>query len=178
MKKNGQNAFVIWFTGLSGSGKTTLAKSLFIFLKTHDCKVELLDGDKIRSLLNSREFSESSRIEHIKRMGFLASILEKNNIITIASFISPHRKTRNSIRKLCKNFIEVYLDPGLSVCEKRDVKGLYEKVRAGKIKDFTGIGAGYEKPLNPEIVIDTGKLNIKKSLALIIKFLKENNLIC
>lgn len=178
MKKNGQNAFVIWFTGLSCSGKTTLAKSLHNFFKTHNYKVELLDGDEIRFLLNSKEFSELSRIEHVKRMGLLASILEKNNIITIASFISPQRETRNFIRKLCKNFIEIYLDTDLSVCEKRDVKGLYEKARAGKIKDFTGIGADYEKPLNPEIVIDTGKLNIKKSLALIIKFLKDSSLIC
>lgn len=160
---------VVWLTGLSGSGKSTLAEKLYSELKKRGHRVEKLDGDTIRDLFPSTGFSEGERNEHVKRVGYLASILEKNGIFVICSFISPFESSRNFVRSICKNFIEVYVSTPIQICEERDVKGLYEKARRGEIKNFTGIDSPYESPKHPELNIDTSKLDIEKSLKIILE---------
>jgi len=155
---------VIWFTGLSGAGKTTLAEKLAAYLKTKGEKCELLDGDTVRNIFPQTGFTKKERDEHVKRMGFLASMLERNGITVIASFISPYRESRDFVRKMCRNFVEVYVSTSLEVCEKRDVKGLYKKARRGEIKSFTGIDDPYEAPLHPEITINTAGETVEESL--------------
>ena len=162
---------VIWFTGLSGAGKTTLAEKLAAYLKEKGVKCELLDGDTVRNIFPQTGFSKKERDEHVKRMGFLASMLERNGITVIASFISPYRESRDFVRKMCRNFVEVYISTSLEVCEKRDVKGLYKKARRGEIKSFTGIDDPYEAPLHPEITINTAGETVEESLERLLKFL-------
>ena len=162
---------VIWFTGLSGAGKTTLAEKLAAYLKEKGVKCELLDGDTVRNIFPQTGFSKKERDEHVKRMGFLASMLERNGITVIASFISPYRESRDFVRKMCRNFVEVYVSTSLEVCEKRDVKGLYKKARSGEIKSFTGIDDPYEAPLHPEITINTAGETVEESLERLLKFL-------
>ena len=162
---------VIWFTGLSGAGKTTLAEKLAAYLKAKGEKCELLDGDTVRNIFPQTGFTKKERDEHVKRMGFLASMLERNGITVIASFISPYRESRDFVRKMCRNFVEVYVSTSLEVCEKRDVKGLYKKARRGEIKSFTGIDDPYEPPLHPEITINTAGETVEESLERLLKFL-------
>ena len=166
-----EKARVIWFTGLSGAGKTTLAEKLAAYLKENGVKCELLDGDTVRNIFPQTGFSKKERDEHVKRMGFLASMLERNGITVIASFISPYRESRDFVRKMCRNFVEVYVSTSLEVCEKRDVKGLYKKARRGEIKSFTGIDDPYEAPLHPEITINTAGETVEESLGRLLKFL-------
>ena len=163
---------VLWFTGLSGAGKTTLAEKLAAYLKDKNIKCELLDGDTVRNIFPQTGFSKKERNDHIKRMGFLASMLERNGITVVASFISPYRESRDFVRKMCRNFVEVYVSTSLEVCEKRDVKGLYKKARKGEITSFTGIDDPYEAPLNPEISIDTGNETVEESFRKLLDFLK------
>ncbi len=157
--------FVIWFTGLSGSGKSTLADKVFDELKTQGYPVEKLDGDVVRSIFPKTGFDMESRNQHIRRVGFLASMLEKNNIIVVASFISPYQESRDFVRGICKNFLEVYLSTSVEDCEKRDVKGLYKKARSGEIRNFTGIDDPYEPPKNPELQINTAVVSVEQSVA-------------
>ncbi len=171
---NNDNSFVIWLTGLSGSGKTTIAKRLYSELARKNRKVERLDGDVIRGLFPSTGFSKQDRDDHIKRIGFMASRLENHGVAVIASFISPYTETRNFVRDMCRNFIEVYVSAPLSVCEKRDVKGLYKKARAGEIENFTGIDDPYEAPDKPEIIIDSEKETVEESVSKILKYIEEN----
>ena len=165
-----QSAKVIWFTGLSGSGKTTLAANLEkeLFFRRFFCQV--LDGDNIRTGINNNlGFSEEDRIENIRRIAEVSKLLLNTGLITICSFISP----TNDIRELARNiigendFIEIFLNPPLDVCEQRDTKGLYKKARAGIIKDFTGISAPFESPENPDLEIDTSQHSIKECVDLI-----------
>jgi adenylylsulfate kinase len=160
-----QNARVIWFTGLSGSGKTTLAASLEkeLFFRRFFCQV--LDGDNIRAGINNNlGFNEEDRMENIRRIAEVSKLLVNTGIITICSFISP----TNDIRDLARNiigtndFIEVYLSTPLEVCEKRDTKGLYKRARAGEISDFTGISAPFDKPVCPDIELDTSKYTVRE----------------
>ena len=162
---------VIWFTGLSGAGKTTLAEKLAAYLKAKGEKCELLDGDTVRNIFPQTGFTKKERDEHVKRMGFLASMLERNGVTVLASFISPYRESRDFVRKMCRNFVEVYVSTSLEVCEKRDVKGLYKKARSGEIKSFTGIDDPYEAPLHPEITINTAEETVEESLAKLIDYL-------
>jgi adenylylsulfate kinase len=155
---------VLWFTGLSGSGKSTLAEYVYKELKSKGYKVEHLDGDNIRDIFPRTGFSKEERNRHIRRVGFLASKLESNGVFVIASFISPYQETRDFVRRLCKNFVEVYVSTPLEICEKRDVKGLYAKARRGEIKQFTGIDDPYENPENPEIEINTSNLSIEQAI--------------
>ena len=155
---------VIWFTGLSGSGKSTLSEALYEKLQKKGLKVEHLDGDNIRDIFPKTGFSKEERNRHIKRVGFLASKLEQNGVIVIASFISPYRETRDFVRNLCNNFIEVHVSTPLEECEKRDVKGLYAKARNGEIKQFTGIDDPYETPENAEIIIDTTNITVDQAV--------------
>ena len=171
--QNAQRSFVLWLTGLSGSGKTTLAEGVYDLLKKRSFKVENLDGDIMRQMFPGTGFSKEERDNHIKRAGHLSHLLEKNDVIVIAAFISPYRQTRNYVRGLCENFVEVHVDCSLEVCEKRDPKGLYEKARAGKIQNFTGIDDPYEPPLKPEIIIETDKNDLEECVKQIIAYLER-----
>ena len=165
-----QSAKVIWFTGLSGSGKTTLAANLEkeLFFRRFFCQV--LDGDNIRAGINNNlGFSKEDRMENIRRIAEVSKLLINTGMITLCSFISP----TNEIRTLAKSiigendFVEVFLNPPLEVCEQRDTKGLYKKARAGLIKDFTGISSPFEAPKNPDLEIDTSTTTIKDSVYMI-----------
>ncbi|MFI5348816.1 MAG: adenylyl-sulfate kinase, partial [Elusimicrobiota bacterium] len=138
--------FVLWFTGLSGSGKSTLAEGVRDSLAEKGLPVEYLDGDDIRRIFPETGFARADREAHIKRVGHLAGTLEKNGVIVVASFISPHAEARRLARGLCRNFIEVHVSTPLEACEKRDSKGLYARARKGEIKNFTGIHDPYEPP--------------------------------
>lgn len=158
---------VLWFTGLSGAGKSTIAEEVYKNLKNKGLKVEHLDGDKVRKIFPSTGFSKEDRDRHIKRVGFLASILEKNGIIVIASFISPYKESRDFVRNQCTNYKEVYVSTPLEECEKRDAKGLYAKVRKGEIKQFTGVDDPYEEPVNPEIIVSTVNQTVAESVQIV-----------
>jgi len=162
---------VIWLTGLSGAGKSTIAEHLVKKLVQMGHKVEHLDGDSIRNLFPSTGFSNADRDQHIRRVGFLASRLEKHGIDVVASLISPQQESRQFVRGLCTNFIEVYVSTSLEECEKRDPKGLYAKARRGEIFNFTGISSLYEKPENPEITIDTINITAEQAAEKILKTL-------
>ncbi len=159
---------VMWFTGLSGAGKSTIADKVFHDLKKKRVRVERLDGDSIRDIFPTTGFSKEDREEHIKRVGFLASCLEKNGIFVVCSFISPYRESREFVRGLCGNFLEIYVSTPLDVCEKRDVKGLYAKARKGEITNFTGLDSPYEAPESPDITIDTTKVSLDEAAAIVV----------
>ena len=171
-----QKGVTIWLTGLSGSGKSTIAAELEHALLENGHQAYILDGDNIRHGLNKNlGFSPEDRSENIRRIGEVAKLFTDANIITITAFISPYRQDRENARKLQKNgeFIEVYVKCPLEVCEQRDTKGLYKKARAGEVKEFTGISAPYEEPLNHEITIDTSKMPVEESTRAILKYLEE-----
>jgi len=171
----GNKSFVVWFTGLSGSGKSTLANNLEKRLHEIGVLTYILDGDNIRSGLNrDLKFSESDRNENIRRIGEVAKLMVESGIVVLTAFISPVREDRNSVRELLEKdeFIEVYVKCSLNICEERDVKGLYNKARNGEIKDFTGIDSPYEEPLNPDIIIDTAKTDLEKSIVTLFDFIK------
>ncbi|MCD6463610.1 MAG: adenylyl-sulfate kinase [Thermotogae bacterium] len=174
-----REGFVVWFTGLSGSGKTTLAVELEQELRRRGLKyVQRLDGDVVRQdLTRDLGFSKEDRDENIRRVSFVASLLSKNGVATICSFISPYREARRNAREKCHNFIEVYVKCPMEVLIERDPKGLYKKALAGEIKNFTGIDDPYEEPENPEIVVETDKETVEESLAKILKYLEEMELI-
>jgi adenylylsulfate kinase len=142
---------VLWFTGLSGAGKTTIAQTVYRNLQHTGQPVELLDGDQIRSLFPATGFSKLDREEHIRRIAFTASLLEKHGVTVIVSLISPYIGSRQFARSLCRNFVEIFVSTPIEICETRDPKGLYKKARAGEIKNFTGIDDPYDKPDKPEI---------------------------
>ena len=164
--------FVLWFTGLSGSGKSSIADKLHDTLASRGYRVARLDGDTVRSVFPETGFSRDERNTHIRRIGYLASILEKNGIIVISSFVSPYAESRDFVRGLCGNFIEAYVATSLEECERRDVKGLYRKARAGSIKNFTGIDDPYEPPLHPELTIMTEGKSIDESMLEILTYLR------
>lgn len=171
MKKTGA---VVWLTGLSSSGKTTLAKGLEYEIKKRGCLVELLDGDIVRTNLSKGlGFSREDRDTNVRRIGFVANLLSRNDVITIAAVVSPYRAARDTLRQNINNFIEVYVNAPLEVCEKRDVKGLYAMARAGEIRAFTGIDDPYEEPLNPDIVCYTDEETIEDSIAKVLAHLQQ-----
>lgn len=155
---------VIWFTGLSGSGKSTVAKGVADALKAKGVKVEHLDGDTIRSIFPATGFTRPDRDAHIRRVGYLASRLEQNGVFVVASLVSPYEDSRRFVRSLCQHFVEVYVATPLEECEKRDVKGLYAKARAGQLQHFTGISDPYEPPTSPEVTLDTSKATLEQSV--------------
>ncbi|RKY48414.1 MAG: adenylyl-sulfate kinase [Candidatus Neomarinimicrobiota bacterium] len=158
------NSAVLWFTGLSGSGKSTIAEKLVPALKAAGLDVEHLDGDSVREIFPQTGFTKEERDLHIKRMGFMASLLEKHGVTVVCTFVSPYRDTRNLVRKMCRNFIEIYISTPLEECARRDVKGLYAKAKAGHISHFTGLDDPYEPPENPEISIDTTHLSVEEAV--------------
>lgn len=165
--------FVLWFTGLSGSGKSTIADRLYDDLVRNGNRVTRLDGDTVRSVFPETGFTREDRNSHIRRIGYLASVLEKNGIIVIASFVSPYDESRDFVRTLCENFIEVYVSTSLEECERRDVKGLYRKARAGEIQHFTGISDSYEVPENPELTVDNTGQSLDESLEIVKSFISK-----
>ena len=165
--KKKQKPLCIWFTGLSGSGKSTLIDALEVYLHSKNYHTYVLDGDNLRNgLCSDLDFSNESRDENLRRAGGVASLMVDAGLIVLAGFISPSLKQRASIRKLFhKNeFIEVFVSTSLNICEKRDVKGLYEKARMGKIKNFTGVDSEFEIPVGPEITIDTEDKSVDRSM--------------
>ena len=173
-KRLGQKAKVIWFAGLSGAGKTTLAKRLEQELFDRNFMVQILDGDNIRSGINSNlTFSEKDRLENIRRIAEVSKLFLNCGIIAINSFISPTQEVRHLARKIIgkESFIEVYINSPLEVCERRDVKGLYAKARKGEIKDFTGIGAPFEVPAGADLEIHTDLLTVEQSVEKLLEFL-------
>lgn len=157
--QNGHHGAIIWFTGLSGSGKSTLAHAVEEALHQQGCRTFVLDGDNVRhGLCGDLGFSEKDRQENIRRIGEMAKLFMEAGIIVLTAFISPYRVDRNRVRGMVGqgDFIEVYCDTPIEVCETRDVKGLYKKARAGEIAEFTGISSPYEKPETPELVLNTG----------------------
>ena len=177
---NGHKSVVIWFTGLSGSGKSTLAHSVEEELYKLGCRTYVLDGDNVRHGLSSNlTFSDDDRKENIRRIGEAANLMMEAGIITMTAFISPFKEDRNLVRQLLPqgDFIEIYCKASLETCESRDVKGLYKRARAGKIKNYTGIDSPYEVPVNPELVINTEVESLEESTAKVIGFLKSNGYI-
>ncbi len=160
-----QNPFVLWFTGLSGSGKSTIADQVYTVLKDRHVKVERLDGDEIRAIFPDTGFAREERVAHIVRVGYLAAVLERNGVCSVVSLVSPYREARDRVRALCRRFIEVHVSTPLSVCESRDVKGLYAKARRGEIRSFTGIDDPYEDPERPDLVIDTSRQTVAESVS-------------
>ncbi|MEG5036894.1 adenylyl-sulfate kinase [Microcoleus sp. AT3-A2] len=169
-----EKGFILWFTGLSGSGKTTITKALEPELKARGCKVEILDGDVVRTNLSKGlGFSQEDRDTNIRRIGFVAHLLSRNGVAVMTAAISPYRAIRDEIRAMEPNFVEVYITAPLEVCEGRDVKGLYAKARAGEIKGFTGIDDPYEEPLNPEIMCYTERESVEESVKKVLSKLEE-----
>ncbi len=146
---------VLWFTGLSGSGKTTIASNVYRELEFDGVPVDYLDGDAIRAVFPATGFSREERDAHVRRVGFLASRLERHGIVVLTALISPYAASRAFARTLCRNFIEIHVSTPLAVCESRDVKGLYAKARRGELRSFTGIDDPYETPSSADITIDT-----------------------
>ncbi|HHJ52488.1 MAG TPA: adenylyl-sulfate kinase [Caldithrix abyssi] len=175
-----QKGCVIWFTGLSGSGKSTLAHAVEEQLFRQGHLTYVLDGDNIRHGLNKNlGFSPEDREENIRRIGEVAKLFADAGVITMTAFISPYRADRDKARALLEDgrFIEIFVKVPLEVAEERDPKGLYKKARAGEIKQFTGIDAPYEEPLNPELVIDTSQHSLEESAQMVIDFLAEKGFV-
>jgi len=171
----GHRGMVIWFTGLSGSGKSTLANALNEALYAKKISTYLLDGDNIRhGLCKDLGFSDKDREENIRRIGEVANLFMNAGIVAITAFVSPFESDRENVRKIIgKDFIEIFCAANLDICEKRDTKGLYKKARLGQIKDFTGISSPYEIPNDPEIIVDTGSMDINDSVIQIMKYLSD-----
>ena len=159
-RQNGHRSVILWFTGLSGAGKSTLAHAVEEALHQRGCRTFVLDGDNVRhGLCKDLGFSMSDRIENIRRVGEVAKLFMESGAIVLTAFISPFRADRERVRNMAEKgeFIEIYCDASIEICEARDTKGLYEKARAGKIPEFTGISSPYEAPEKPELAVNTGK---------------------
>lgn len=166
--------FTLWFTGLSGSGKSTISELIDEEFAKREIKHEILDGDVVRTNLSKGlGFSKEDRDTNIRRIGFVCHLLTRNDVVAISAAISPYRSIRDENRKLIGNFVEVYANAPLEICERRDPKGLYKKARAGEIKGFTGVDDPYEPPLNPEVVCYTGKETVRESVDRILAKLRE-----
>lgn len=173
---NQQDAFVIWLTGLPCSGKSTLANGLDKMFYARGIRSYVLDGENLRRGLNADlSFSKEDRQENLRRIGHLTQLFMDAGIICIAAVVAPIKKDRLKLKELIgnQNFVEIYVNTPLEICEKRDTKGLYKKARKGEIMDFTGVNAPYEQPANPDIIIDTSTSTIDDSIGKIISHLNE-----
>lgn len=179
-EQNGHKSVVLWFTGLSGSGKSTLAHATEEKLHQLNCSTYVLDGDNVRhGLCGDLTFSDEDRKENIRRIGNVAKLMMESGVIILTAFISPFRADRELVRNLVPHgeFLEIYCQANVEVCEQRDVKGLYKKAREGIIKDFTGISSPYEQPQKPEILVRTGIDSLDSCVDQLINFLNERGII-
>jgi adenylylsulfate kinase len=179
-QRNGHKGCCVWLTGLSGSGKSTIAVALEKRLWDRGVRSFILDGDNIRHGLNKNlGFSPEDRTENIRRIGEVAKLFTQAGMVAITAFISPYRADRDQVRGLLapEDFIEVHVDCPLTVCEERDVKGLYQKARAGTIPEFTGISAPYEAPLSAELTLRTDRLSVDDSAGQILAFLAQRAIV-
>ena len=171
---------ILWFTGLSGSGKSTLANAVNAYLHNKGISTYVLDGDNVRhGLCKDLGFSDSDREENIRRIGEVSKLFIDAGIIVLTAFVSPFESDRKKARDLVDvgDFIEIFCSAELNVCEERDVKGLYELARSGKIKDFTGISSPYEVPASPELKVDTGSQSLENCVQLVIEYLIRKKII-
>lgn len=173
-----KKGLTIWFTGLSGAGKSTLSAPLAAHLAEQGHKVEVLDGDEVRTHLSKGlGFSKEDRDTNIRRIGWVAKTLSRHGVIAITAAISPYRDVRAEVRSWVENaganFIEIYVRCSIDVLAERDVKGLYKKALAGEIKNFTGVSDPYEEPTNPDVVVDSGRESVQESLQKILAKLAE-----
>ncbi|QDO93222.1 adenylyl-sulfate kinase [Formosa sediminum] len=172
--KNQHNSFLMWFTGLSGSGKSTIANVVEQKLFQKGIKTYTLDGDNIRKGINNDlTFAPEDRTENIRRIAEISNLMIDAGVVTLAAFVSPYKKDRLNIKNIVKedNFIEIYINTSVEECERRDVKGLYKKARAGEIKNMTGISAPYEAPENPDIEIKTEEVSVEDAANKIVEYI-------
>ena len=169
-----ERACTIWMTGLSGAGKSTITEELVPMLRERGCKLEVLDGDEVRTNLSrGLGFSKEDRDINIRRIGYVCHLLTRNGVFAISAAISPYRAVRDENRALIQNFVEVHVNASLEACIDRDVKGLYKKALAGEIKEFTGVSDPYEPPLDPEVVCNTEDETPRESAIKIVGKLEE-----
>ncbi len=164
---------MIWFTGLSGSGKSTVANHVADILRNEGRRIEMLDGDAIRAVFPMTGFTKAERDAHVKRVGYLASRLEFHGVTVVASLVSPYRESRDFVRSLCRDFVEIHVSTPIEECERRDVKGLYAKARRGEISSFTGIDDPYEAPVSPELVLDTSRMSLDEASARVMETVRR-----
>jgi adenylylsulfate kinase len=170
--------FTLWFTGLSGAGKSTLANLLADELRKRGHRVEILDGDEVRTNLSKGlGFSKEDRDINIRRIGYVCNLLARNGVIAISAAISPYRDVRDEVRGLHQRFFEVFVRCTIDKLVERDVKGLYKKALAGEIKSFTGVSDPYEEPLKPELIVDSSTETVEQSLGKLLGRLEELNYI-
>lgn len=180
VNKNGHKAAVLWFTGLSGSGKSTVANAVDKMLHDLNCKTYVLDGDNVRHGLNGDlSFTDEDRVENIRRIGEVSKLFVDAGLIVSTAFISPFTNDREMVRSQLAQgqFIEVFIDTPIVICEQRDPKGLYKKARAGEIKNFTGIDSDYDVPLRPEVHVKTADKDIKACAQQVVEYLIHKNYI-
>ena len=173
---HGHKAYLLWFTGLSGSGKSTLANLVEIALHKRGLSTYILDGDNIRQRINNDlSFSSKDRTENIRRIAEISNLMLDAGLVTLAAFVSPYIKDREAVKQIVgpDNFIEIYISTSLAECERRDVKGLYKKARAGEIKNMTGISAPYEAPIHPDLEVVTDGQPIEESVKTILEFINK-----
>lgn len=164
----------VWFTGLSGAGKSTIAQSLVATLQSQGQRVEVLDGDIVRqNLTKGLGFSKADRDENIRRIGFVAHLLTRNGVIVVVAAISPYAAVRAEVKEKIGDFVEVYVNAPLATCEERDVKGLYQRARAGEIRGFTGIDDPYEAPTDPDVECCTDRETLEESVAKVLQTLRD-----
>jgi len=178
--QNGHRGAIIWFTGLSGSGKSTLAHAVEEVLHQQGSRTFVLDGDNVRhGLCSDLGFSNKDREENIRRIGETAKLFMEAGVIVLTAFISPFRADRERVRGMVEHgdFIEIYCDAPIETCESRDVKGMYKKARAGLIAEFTGITSPYEKPENPELIVNTGGIKLSKCVNQVMDILTQRGII-
>ena len=174
-QQNGHGSAILWFTGLSGAGKSTLAHAVEERLHQRGCRTYVLDGDNVRhGLCGDLGFSAADRTENIRRIGEVAKLMIDAGVIALTAFISPFRADRERVRGMVMHgeFIEIYCHCPVEVCETRDVKGLYQRARAGEVKDFTGISSPYEAPLKPELTVDTATQSLDACVTQVLDYLR------
>ena len=172
-RQNEHKGHVLWFTGLSGSGKSTVASAVERKLHQQGIRTFILDGDNVRTGLNSDlDFSAASREENIRRIAYVSALMKDAGLVVLSAFVSPYQKDRDFVRESAQgDFSEIFISTPIEVCEQRDVKGLYAKARAGQISNFTGVSAPFEEPTNPELDVPTHELSIENATAMVVDYI-------